>query len=672
MALEGIRVVKRSPLYPTNNPQVKSRLQGSCVQSLEPRRLCSTYYVSPTGDDSRTGLDSAHAWRTVAKVNAIAFQPGDQILFQRGGVWHEALSASSSGTASQPITYADYGSTSQPNPLFMGSDPLDTSGFAPLAGSSSTYTLSTSTAINWVYDNHNFLREAPDVTATNDPTTNINWVNSTIGSWYLNGGTLYVNVGGPLAGHTLTAAVRDDEVSAFSKSNLVFDNLDVTETAKDAAGYGFRMQFDSNITIENCNATLCGKHHFGVIDTTGFLGQNLTAQQAPPDLGFGGASAYVSFSDNNGGRQGDTSRWINCSWSNPNGPYAVFITHGDPGAIGSVYLQNLTSSGWGTGILCYGTGPAEQITIVGGQMDQGVIEIDADNAVVDGVHLTNTSASVTLNGANDIARNCVFDNIQPYPYAGVNGGIVVNGTNDTITGNVFRFDNSPGPAINIMNANTNTTIHGNVFDCPTPIWQLFNGTSTIDCDRNVYRTGISMESGDIQHTNAVSWSQWQALGRDLNSLTIPQGGFSYGSLQLGGPSAGMSTLGIVPQGPGNVLVAQTPLGDTNLDGRVNVSDLANFAGNFGRTVAGIGWLNGDFDYDGRVTVSDLADIAAAFGQQSSVATAVTATADVGSARSSPNPPAPLDIATGNVRSQSSDDRAFSNIDALFHDLPTIE
>jgi hypothetical protein len=642
--------------FPSSNRRERSGQRLNYVHALEPRRLLSAYYVSPAGDDNQSGLDLAHAWRTVAKVNATAFQPGDQILFQRGGVWHEALSASSSGTVSQPITFADYGSSSQPNPLFIGSDPLDTGAFAPLAGSSSTYTLSTSTAINWVYDNHDFLREAPDVTASNDPTTNINWVNSTTGSWYFTGTTLYVNVGGPLTGHTLTAAVRDDEVSAFSKSNLVFDDLDVTETAKDAAGYGFRMQFDSNITIENCNATLCGKHHFGVIDTTGFLGENLTAQQAPPDLGFGGASAYVSFSDNNGGRQGDTSRWINCSWANPNGPYAVFITHGDPGAIGSVYLQNLTSSGWGTGILCYGTGPAEQITIVGGQIDQGVIEIDADNAVVNGVHLTNTSASITLNGANDVVRNCVFDNIQPYPYAGVNGGIVVNGSNDTITGNVFRFDNSPGPAINIMNGNTNTTIHGNVFDCPTPIWQMFNGTSTIDCDRNVYRTGISMESGDILHTDAVSWSQWQSQGRDLNSLTIPPGGFSYGSLQLSGPNTAMSTLGIVQQAPGSVLVAQTLFGDTNLDGKVNVVDLANFAGNFGRTLAGIGWLAGDFDYDGRVSISDLADLAAAFGQQVSI------TAEVAGSSVQNEPAVPAAIPASNQL--ISNDENFAHIDPL--------
>jgi hypothetical protein len=56
----------------------------------------------------------------------------------------------------------------------------------------------------------------------------------------------------------------------------------------------------------------------------------------------------------------------------------------------------------------------------------------------------------------------------------------------------------------------------------------------------------------------------------------------------------------------------TLLGDTNLDGQVNVGDLANLAGNFGVT-AGATWIQGDFDYNGTVDVADLADLAGSFG-----------------------------------------------------------
>jgi hypothetical protein len=54
------------------------------------------------------------------------------------------------------------------------------------------------------------------------------------------------------------------------------------------------------------------------------------------------------------------------------------------------------------------------------------------------------------------------------------------------------------------------------------------------------------------------------------------------------------------------------LGDTNGDGRVNVADLANLAGNFG-TSSGATWSKGDFDYNGNVNVPDLADLAGNFG-----------------------------------------------------------
>jgi hypothetical protein len=56
----------------------------------------------------------------------------------------------------------------------------------------------------------------------------------------------------------------------------------------------------------------------------------------------------------------------------------------------------------------------------------------------------------------------------------------------------------------------------------------------------------------------------------------------------------------------------TYLGDTDLDGHVNVADLANLAGNFGKTT-GATWIQGDFDYNGSVNVADLADLAGNFG-----------------------------------------------------------
>jgi hypothetical protein len=69
---------------------------------------------------------------------------------------------------------------------------------------------------------------------------------------------------------------------------------------------------------------------------------------------------------------------------------------------------------------------------------------------------------------------------------------------------------------------------------------------------------------------------------------------------------------------GTVEARFTLLGDSDLDGKVNVADLANLAGNFGVT-AGAVWLQGDFDYNGSVNVADLADLAGNFGKDLSSA-----------------------------------------------------
>ena len=73
------------------------------------------YYVSNKGNDTNDGLSKETAWQTVAKVNSQSFQPGDNIFFERGGVWiDERLLISSSGTENNRITYSAYGEGEKP------------------------------------------------------------------------------------------------------------------------------------------------------------------------------------------------------------------------------------------------------------------------------------------------------------------------------------------------------------------------------------------------------------------------------------------------------------------------------------------------------------------------------------------------------------------------------
>ncbi len=73
------------------------------------------YYVDAAGGSGADdGLSPATAWRTLDKVSAMAFNPGDSILLKRGAVWRERLVISSSGTSEQPITFGAYGTGARP------------------------------------------------------------------------------------------------------------------------------------------------------------------------------------------------------------------------------------------------------------------------------------------------------------------------------------------------------------------------------------------------------------------------------------------------------------------------------------------------------------------------------------------------------------------------------
>ena len=78
--------------------------------------MAVTYYVSPSGNDANNGTSPAQAWRTVNRVQQVAnsLQPGDQVLFERGGTFAGKLTVNSNGNASNPIIIGAYGSGNAP------------------------------------------------------------------------------------------------------------------------------------------------------------------------------------------------------------------------------------------------------------------------------------------------------------------------------------------------------------------------------------------------------------------------------------------------------------------------------------------------------------------------------------------------------------------------------
>ncbi|WP_242403677.1 hypothetical protein [Paenibacillus pini] len=75
----------------------------------------NTYYVDNlSGNDSNGGTSSGSAWKTLTKVNATTFAPGDKILFKAGGSWQGQLWPKGSGASGSPIVIDMYGTGNKP------------------------------------------------------------------------------------------------------------------------------------------------------------------------------------------------------------------------------------------------------------------------------------------------------------------------------------------------------------------------------------------------------------------------------------------------------------------------------------------------------------------------------------------------------------------------------
>jgi len=82
-----------------------------------------TYYVSSsTGNDGNNGLSAGAPFATVGKVNGLALQPGDRVLFKCGDTWRaDPLILNRSGTETAPIQFTSYPEGCANKPVLSGS-----------------------------------------------------------------------------------------------------------------------------------------------------------------------------------------------------------------------------------------------------------------------------------------------------------------------------------------------------------------------------------------------------------------------------------------------------------------------------------------------------------------------------------------------------------------------
>ena len=77
--------------------------------------FATDYYIDATqGDDAHPGTSPASPWRSLDKVNATIFHPGESLLFKAGEHWTGQLHPQGSGAPGQPIILDQYGSGPKP------------------------------------------------------------------------------------------------------------------------------------------------------------------------------------------------------------------------------------------------------------------------------------------------------------------------------------------------------------------------------------------------------------------------------------------------------------------------------------------------------------------------------------------------------------------------------
>lgn len=209
----------------------------------------TTYYVSSSfGNDANNGLAPSTPWRSLGKVAASRYLPGDQILLKRGDIWRESFNPPSSGTSGSPVVFGGY----------------DT-GNKPSIRGSNTY----NSVANWTQESGTLwylsgIGKDPGVFAHDGKLGQRELQKAALNAqwdyWYDSANLrlyVYSTANPATLGTSLEVAVRQYLIGAQTADFITFDGLDLRHSYSIAwLGWG-----STNVTFRNCNFTQSGGDH---------------------------------------------------------------------------------------------------------------------------------------------------------------------------------------------------------------------------------------------------------------------------------------------------------------------------------------------------------------------------------------------------------------------------
>lgn len=212
------------------------------------------YVDSSSGKDSNNGLSSSNAWKSVAKINTAALQPGDKILFRRGQVFEGGISITHSGTEAKPIVFDAYGTGA--NPILLGSRKL--TNWTSSTGSIYLHTVTFEPGLTGVgivlEDGVPLVFKAWKTDA--DTSLGSDAGVFTYDSGNLSTGTIYLRCSDSSkpSTHTIEAGYELFGVTAKEISNIQINNM----YFKNYSCHGVTIRNCNNVTIRNCVAENIG------------------------------------------------------------------------------------------------------------------------------------------------------------------------------------------------------------------------------------------------------------------------------------------------------------------------------------------------------------------------------------------------------------------------------
>jgi hypothetical protein len=454
----------------------------------------TTYYVSPNGNDAADGTSPSTPFRTLSRASQLSLGQGDSLLLERGGVWRaqQLIVRFANGSADQPVTVGAYGTGAAPK--ILGSIDVNDADWTPVPNRPNVYRNTVGRAANAFYDADRFVTRF----------TSVSQVYATPNSYASVGGSLYYNTGGKNIGSVDTKmGVSDRLMWVRDSQHVIVENIESSDSGRIGGGVSFKVDTSSDVTLRNLRADNAGRHHYEIVDSNRFLGENLQANYAMPGQG---STAFVSYSGVDSLTRHDNHVWKNIRYHDPATRSGIFYTHGD--AVGDISIEGIYSD-TGNPFSIATEGSNQKIVIKGG--DVGGINLQGNNTTVDGLRVSGNNVNIQVDGDNNVLQNLlldgiVLDSIKP-------AAIFITGVDNVVRFNTISMGPTPSRDVTGISVTSTGTaeVYGNVitnadnpvrYDNPT----VFSDLNVFDNEvLQVFRTKYDLNS-------------WKNLGYDLNSV----------------------------------------------------------------------------------------------------------------------------------------------------------